>query len=64
MPATKKPTVYADPRRHAYLKPVLVEGLVACAVHDAEGTCLWLDPDWDNARAILETHGVEALSVH
>lgn len=48
----------------AYLRPVLVEGRIAYAVHAADGTCLWLDADREQAGEALKSHGVELVSVH
>lgn len=48
----------------AYMRTVLVEGRVAYAVHAADGTCLWLDADREQAGAALKNHGVQLVSVH
>lgn len=48
----------------AYLRPVLVEGRIAYAVHAANGACLWLDADRETASETLRSHGVELVSVH
>jgi hypothetical protein len=49
---------------HAYLRPVLVEGRPAYAVHAADGTCLWLEPDAQAANARLQGEGLSLVSLH
>lgn len=48
----------------AYVKPVLVEGVVAFAVHAADGSQLDVVLDREAARGLARRHGLEPLSVH
>ena len=48
----------------AYIKPVLVEGTEAFAVHAADGTQMAVIPDRDLAFAVVRQHELEPLSVH
>ena len=48
----------------AYVKPVLVNGVTAFAVHAADGTQITVLPDRDIALATLRQHDLEPLSVH
>ena len=48
----------------AYVKPVLVEGVVAFAVHAADGSQLAVILDRDAAHALVRRHGLEPVSVH
>ena len=48
----------------AYVKPVLVNGVAAFAVHAADGTQITVLPDRDIALATLRQHDLEPLSVH
>ena len=51
-------------RTVAYTRTVLLAGRTAYAVHAADGTCLWLDADRDQARAVLLGHGLQLVSLH
>jgi hypothetical protein len=48
----------------AYVKRVNVNGVVAYAIHAADGTEIAVLPDWDIASATLRQHDLEPLSVH
>ena len=48
----------------AYIKPVLVEGTEAFAVHAADGTQMAVIADRDIAFAVVRQHELEPLSVH
>lgn len=48
----------------AYVKPVIVNGVTAYAVHAADGTQIAVLPDREIAFATLRTHDLEPLSVH
>jgi hypothetical protein len=48
----------------AYVKPVLVDGVTAFAVHAADGTQITVLPDRDIAVATVRQHDLEPLSVH
>lgn len=48
----------------AYVKPVLVEGILAFAVHAADGSQLAVILDRDTAQALVRRHGLEVVSVH
>ena len=48
----------------AYVKPVLVEGVGAFAVHAADGGQLAIILDRDAAGALARRHGLEPVSVH
>ena len=48
----------------AYIKPVLVEGTEAFAVHAADGTQMAVIGDRDLAFAVVRQHELEPLSVH
>ncbi|TMJ62484.1 MAG: DUF1150 family protein [Alphaproteobacteria bacterium] len=48
----------------AYIKPVLIEGAEAFAVHAADGTQMAVIPDRDIAFAVVRQHELEPLSVH
>jgi hypothetical protein len=48
----------------AYVKPVLVNGVAAFAVHAADGTQITVLPDRAIALATLRQHDLEPLSVH
>ncbi len=48
----------------AYVKPVLAEGVLAFAVHAADGTQLAIILDRDAANALVRRHGLEPVSVH
>lgn len=48
----------------AYIKPALVEGIVAFAVHAADGSQLAVILDRDAAHALVRRHGLEPVSVH
>jgi hypothetical protein len=48
----------------AYVKPVLVNGVTAFAVHAADGTQITVLPDREIALATLRQHELEPLSVH
>ena len=48
----------------AYVKPVLAEGVLAFAVHAADGTQLAVILDRDAAHALVRRHGLEPVSVH
>ena len=48
----------------AYVKPVLVDGVAAFAVHAADGTQITVLPDREIALVTLRQHDLEPLSVH
>ena len=48
----------------AYVKPVLVDGITAFAVHAADGTQVTVLPDREIALATVRQHELEPLSVH
>jgi hypothetical protein len=48
----------------AYVKPVLVDGVSAFAVHAADGTQITVLPDREIALVTLRQHDLEPLSVH
>jgi hypothetical protein len=48
----------------AYVKPVVVEGAGACAVHAADGRPLAVVPDRDLAFAVIRQNDMEPMSVH
>ena len=48
----------------AYVKPVVVDGASAFAVHAADGTQITVLPDRDIALATVRQHDLEPLSVH
>jgi hypothetical protein len=48
----------------AYVKPVIVNGVTAYAVHAADGTQIAVLPDREIAFATVRTHELEPLSVH
>ena len=48
----------------AYVKPVVVDGVSAFAVHAADGTQITVLPDREIALATLRQHDLEPLSVH
>ncbi|MBV8935881.1 MAG: DUF1150 family protein [Alphaproteobacteria bacterium] len=48
----------------AYVKPVVVNGVTAFAVHAADGTQVVVLPDREIALATVRQHDLEALSVH
>ena len=48
----------------AYVKPVLVDGVTAFAVHAADGTQVTVLPDREIALATVRQHELEPLSVH
>ena len=48
----------------AYVKPVLVDGVAAFAVHAADGTQVTVLPDREIALATVRQHDLEPLSVH
>ena len=48
----------------AYVKPVLVNGVTAFAVHAADGTQITVLPDREIALPTLRQHDLEPLSVH
>jgi hypothetical protein len=48
----------------AYIKPVLVNGVTAFAVHAADGTQVTVLPDREIALATVRQHDLEPLSVH
>jgi hypothetical protein len=48
----------------AYVKPVLVNGVTAFAVHAADGTQVTVLPDREIALATVRQHDFEPLSVH
>ena len=48
----------------AYVKPVVVDGVSAFAVHAADGTQVTVLPDREIALATLRQHDLEPLSVH
>jgi len=48
----------------AYIKPVVVDGDEAFAVHAADGTQMAVIGDRDLAFAVVRQHELEPLSVH
>ncbi len=48
----------------AYVKPVLAEGVVAFAVHAADGSQLAVILDREAALALVRRQGMEPVSVH
>ena len=48
----------------AYVKPVVVNGVTAFAVHAADGTQIGVLPDREIALATVRQHDLEPLSVH
>jgi len=48
----------------AYVKPVLVDGVAAFAVHAADGTQVTVLPNREIALATVRQHDLEPLSVH
>ena len=48
----------------AYVKPVVVNGVTAFAVHAADGTQVAVLPDRELALATIRQHDLEPLSVH
>jgi hypothetical protein len=48
----------------AYVKPTVVNGVVAFALHAADGTQIAVLPNRDVALATLRQHDLEPLSVH
>ena len=48
----------------AYVRQVVVNGVVSYAVHAADGSQITLLPSRELAAASLMQHGIEALSVH
>ena len=48
----------------AYVKPVVVNGVTAFAVHAADGTQVAVLPDREIALVTIRQHDLEPLSVH
>jgi hypothetical protein len=48
----------------AYVKPIVVNGITAFAVHAADGTQIAVLPNREVALASLRQHDLEPLSVH
>jgi hypothetical protein len=48
----------------AYVKPVLIEGVMAFAVHAADGSQLAIILDRDAAHALVRRQGLAPVSVH
>jgi len=48
----------------AYVKPILVNGVAAFAIHAADGTQLTVLPDRDVASAAVRQNDLEPMSVH
>ena len=48
----------------AYVKPVLVDGKLAYAIHAADGTSMAVVNDRDLAFAAIRQHDLEAVDVH
>lgn len=48
----------------AYVKPVVVNGVTAFAVHAADGTQVAVLPDREIAWVTIRQHDLEPLSVH
>jgi hypothetical protein len=48
----------------AYVKPMVVNGVTAFAVHAADGTQVAVLPDREIALATVRQHDLEPLSVH
>ncbi|HUA78688.1 MAG TPA: DUF1150 family protein [Acetobacteraceae bacterium] len=48
----------------AYLKPVVVNGTPAFAIHAADGTAMALAGDAEVAMAAIRQHGMEPVRVH
>ena len=48
----------------AYVKPVMVDGVLAFAIHAADGTELALAPTREHALALIRKNDLEPVSVH
>lgn len=48
----------------AYVKSILVDGVVSFAVHAADGTQMAIIPDRDLAFAVVRQNDMEPVSVH
>ncbi len=48
----------------AYLKPVIVNGTPAFAIHAADGTAMAIAGDAEVAMAAIREHGMEPARVH
>lgn len=48
----------------AYVKPVIVGGAAAFAIHAADGTPMAVAPDWEVAFAAIREHELLAALVH
>lgn len=48
----------------AYIRPILVDGATAFAVHAADGTQMAVIPDRDLAFAVVRQNDLEPVSVH
>jgi hypothetical protein len=48
----------------AYVKPILVDGVAAFAVHAADGSRIAVIPDRDLAFAVVRQNDMEPVSVH
>ena len=48
----------------AYIKPVVVNGVIAFGVHAADGTQVAVLPNREVALATVRQHDLEPLSVH
>jgi len=48
----------------AYVKPIVVDGVAAVAVHAADGTQIAVIPNRELAFAVVRQHDMEPVSVH
>lgn len=48
----------------AYVRPILVNGAAAVAIHAADGTQMAVAPDLQVAWAAIRQHEMEPLSLH
>jgi|ADurb_Total_1013_FD_contig_91_25624_length_836_multi_3_in_0_out_0_1 hypothetical protein len=48
----------------AYVRPILVDGAAAVAIHAADGTQMAVAPDTQVAMAAIRQHEMEPLSLH
>jgi len=51
-------------QRIAYVRPVVVNGQAAIAIHAADGTPIGAAPSLDLATAAIQQHGMGAALVH
>lgn len=48
----------------AYVRPILVNGAAAFAIHAADGTQMAVAPGWDVAIAAIRQHEMEPMPLH